>query len=1026
MQPLWRVYLLGKLSVAGAEQEHTRFETQRAAALLAYLALYINRDHPRNDLTERIWPDAPFEAGANRLRNALSSLRRMLEPPGVQAGTVLIADRRYVRLNPDAVWVDASEFDRLLRLASRAEGSRRTELLKDATQLYNGELAPGLLDSWVFIDRERLADGYAAAECHLSSIYEAEGETCRAIDVAHRAVSMLPLHEEANRKLLRLYALNGREQDALRHAAAYESRLRDEFGEELLDEDRRLVATVRERVSPKSLNTSALVHARVAPTPPTDDVVEDVAPLSTAITVDETAPSYSPAMAQFTRFFGREVEIAWLQGQLAGKEPGSPGRLITITGPGGAGKTRLIIENLSRVSSRFSFIPLAALDDPEHLLNAICEGLNVKQPSSGDLAQFVADQLVLQTDLLVLDNMEHLLPAGADTLAWLRTRAPRLDVIVTSRQRLGIAGEEELQLSPLPIPIVGQTPEELSQLDSVRLFLDRAQLSKPGFQITPRNADEIATICRKVDGLPLAIELVAAWVGSMPASALAERLEDPLPLLVSRRRDRPERHQSLMGAVEWSLRDMPESLREAFSQLGVFRGSFSLQAADRVLHIDNVFDALIELRDRSLLIPVSEANEPRFRMLEPIRECALALLAEQDREAVRLRHMQYYLSVAKDFEPQLQGPRQAELLDWFAREQENLRSALRWSIHSEPLLALGLAGCMWRYWHDRSQLVEGRKWLGSALDADKSGVPTLERSLAANGAGILAMAMGDLEVANERLSESLAIGEQIGDLRRVAVATNNLGNLALQPSDWEEAIRLYHRAIELWRQLGDRTWEGMTTTNLGMAYFGAGDMDNARKSYEESLSILRRLDAKNGIANALGNFSHLLERAGDFDEAEAYALAGIAIYDELGCDLLAATLYVGLGTISLAKSDAQSAMIHLLTALDAMVTAEDRRGIATTLIHVSEAYLLLNQPDRAAHIAGAVETYLSDHRENIAQKHLDAWEQLEKRLKEIATTRSAARARMQGRLADVSTIALEVLRSRRANQAAESYEEAPV
>lgn len=461
----------------------------------------------------------------------------------------------------------------------------------------------------------------------------------------------------------------------------------------------------------------------------------------------------------FTRFFGRDAELAALAGLLApvgdadpqsgrgaradgpaGPELSTPNRqpstrLVTLTGPGGTGKTRLALETARRLAEHYSgavwFVPLGDTEGTERLLDAALAALRLPRAAQLEPLDQLVEALGQQPSLLVLDNFEQLVAGGAILVHELLVRMPSLQCLVTSRQRLDLAGEREFPVQPLPRPggAGGWAPEQLLAFESVQLFVDRAQAVKPDFQVTAANAAALAELCDRLEGIPLAVELAAARAQLLTPAQMRAQLSRRFDFLVSRRRDVPERHRTLRGALDWSYQLLSPELQRIFAHLSVFRGGWSLEAAEAVCLSDDPdrasssaidpLDLLAELRDGSLVL-VDEAQEGfRFRMLETLREYAAEKMAPEESQAVRRRHVAYYMTLAEAGNEALRGPQQAAWLERLDLELPNLRAALTATVEPgagpDPESALRLAGALWRFWSTRGYSREGLETLRGVL-----------------------------------------------------------------------------------------------------------------------------------------------------------------------------------------------------------------------------------------------------------------------------------------------------------------------
>jgi predicted ATPase/class 3 adenylate cyclase len=566
---------------------------------------------------------------------------------------------------------------------------------------------------------------------------------------------------------------------------------------------------------------------------------------------------------QLTSFVGRRRELEAIQTAVR------KSRFLTLTGPGGTGKSRLSIQAASGLLPEFEdgafFVALAPITDPGLVVPSIAQALGLREASSDrPPIEGLIDHLREKEVLLVLDNFEQVLDAAGE-VGQLLTATERVRVLATSREPLGLHGEREYPVPPMGLPDPGHlpSPDRMSQYESVALFIERATAVKPGFTVTNENAPAIAEICARLDGLPLAIELAAARVKILDPQAMLSRLEHSLMFLTRGARDVPARQQTLRDAIAWSFDLLDEEERRLFARLAVFAGGFSLDAAEAVTNPDgelamDTLDGVASLTNKSLLRQMeSEPGEPAFFMLETIREFAAErLAASPDLEEVARRHASFFLELAERFGPELTGPNQIHWLDRFTAEHDNFRAALTWTESADDLdTALRLGGSLWRFWQMRGHLREGRERLDRLLAFPSGSASKEARAVALEGAGGVAYWMADMSVARRYYEECLAIRRELGEPRAIAEALYNLG-FSISYEDRtqlnaEAARTVFEEALAMFRQLGDQGAIARALWAIGNARYIAGDYEGAMEPLEEALEIQRRLGNRFDVAWSL-------------------------------------------------------------------------------------------------------------------------------------------------------------------------------
>jgi predicted ATPase/DNA-binding SARP family transcriptional activator/Tfp pilus assembly protein PilF len=1114
MDLAWRIELFGTLRAEQPGRSVERFRTRKIGGLLAYLALHPRRNHPREELVERFWPDATPSAGRQNLSQALTSLRHQFEPPGTTPGAFLQATNSDVRLNPTVFSTDVMEFEDALQAAERGSSPLAQErALERAISLYRGELLPGYYEDWVLRLRERLAESYLHALDLLIGAAESRGDLARAAGHARRSLLADPLREETYRDLMRLLAARGEKAAALstykdlkrrlrlevgltpspeteRLARAIESGERQPTALELPAKSRRTArarsvpdglapggtftilagagnagsghpfpAALREelrRPGSKEISWSAKEFAFAYPTatdalqcairamraiagPAGVEPLDGARSLRLGIdTIDlcgETAEESPPvthaldlllaahpgqilcsessaALLQrkldpethledlglyrlrddrrteriwllrlpecsgvtfpilhadrscagnlpvcFTRFFGRYEEIRRLRAEI----PDPSGRLLTITGAGGTGKTRLALEVCRGLLDSFPggvwFVPLADLSDARQLPDVLLSALQIRRAPGRDPIEQVASTVAGRASLFLVDNFEHLVAEGASFLQCLLEQGPEIHLLVTSRHRLGIPAERVCPLEPLETPAGPDTPERLLENPSVQLFVDRAQVVRPDFQVTSANAEALARLCAQLEGIPLAIELAAARAQVMSPAEISKNLSPRLTFLVNRRLEAQDRHRTMRTAIDWSYRLLPSGLQRFFAQLSVFQGTCSAEAAEAICEEPLALDLLQDLREFSLVRTVERVGEMRFLLLDTIREYAAEHLTPEDRAELLDRHARHYLDRV---ERSLCRGASRERTTWLERldlDRQNLEAALRFcAADGAPperarigaRLAVGLSD----YWQLRGAAHAGRAHIETFLRR----VDALSREERARGlqeAGFLALLVGDYPAATAMLTESLGIWRDAGEDAGTDQSLNHLGSVAFLQGDYGPARERYMESLAIRRRRGDSQSVARTLHNLGNLANAEGEYARAMELLEESLAIKRTFDDPVDIGGTLHSLGNVAANMGDHDAAHRYYADCLKIGREVGDRQAIAHILGNLALVVSAQGDRDRAETLHRESLSIKRDLGDRRGIASSLVNLGALAHRRGDPERAARLLTA-------------------------------------------------------------------------
>ena len=860
-QPRLQVHLLGmfRVTVAGRAVEPEAWRSRRASAIVKLLALAPRGRLLREQIANALWPDFDLDAQLNNLNVATTRARGALGSAGAGKNEFLVRDGDALLLgSEDAIWVDVAAFEQGI-----AEGWRRRDpaLYRAALSLYGGDLLPDdAYEEWASERRTVLRAQYLALLTRLGHLHEERGEFEYAVETFQRVVAAEPTDEAAHARLIRLFARLGQRQQALIQFDQLASALRRHLDTDPAPETRELLKAIRadrDIACLKPVGTLGEQGAEPAPRPP-----------------DLSLP--------LNDLIGRERERAELRAELLRS------RIVTLTGPGGIGKTSLALAVAHEASAAFHdgvvFVDLSAVEDADLVVPAISQALETGgQGAQTSLAGLIA-VLSTRRSLLVLDNFEQVVEA-APVVAALLERAPRCHLLATSRVPLRIRGETEYRVPPLLVPADEETADEEALLRSpaTALFLRRARAVQPNLAADAEHADAIASICRRLDGLPLAIELAAARARVLSPRSMLSRLEQPLALLVDGSRDLPGRQQTMRRAIAWSYDLLSSAEQRLLCRLTVFIGGWTLEAAEAVadgpppLGI-SVLDGLASLVEKNLVVQrEGEDGEPRFALLETIREFALEQLrGTADELLVDERHAAFAVTFAERAMPHLEGDEPSLWLARLDRESGNLRAALhrlRDRRSAEP--ALRLVSALTLYWFIRGRLSEGSDACLAVASMPEASAFPARRVDALNSGAFLAREAAAYDRAQAASTEALTEADRLGDRKRQADALANLGYVSLQRGDRARARSQFDACLALNRALGNQQGIADALSFLGMAAQEDGDLDRAWPLNEESLTIWEALADRQAVIWARTRRGGLLLQMDRNAEAEAEFAANL-------------------------------------------------------------------------------------------------------------------------------------------------------
>jgi predicted ATPase/DNA-binding SARP family transcriptional activator len=953
--------LLGDFDVTLDGSPVTTFESVKVRALLAYLAVEAGRPHSRAFLAELLWPDLPAATALTYLRHVLAKLKeaiphtlpKMVGRPQAAAlaePPFLLITRETVAFHAESkYWLDVAAFSALLE-ASATHAHRHPETCRscarrraEAAGLYRGDFLEQIVlgdsavfEEWAAIKRERFRQQTLDALAQLTAFSVRRGAYQHAQYTAWRRMELDPWEDAAAQQLMHVLWQAGQRAAALQHYARYRQTLENELD-----------------VEPSAETTALFERIRAAEMPPPPR--------------DAPAPSAHTLPAQTTRFIGREAE----QAQLADLLQESIYRLITLSGAGGIGKTRLALQVVADLQDDFAdgvcFVALASITDPALVIPAIAQAFSVQESPAQPLIDNLKLHLRAKQILLVLDNVEQVSAAGPDIVALLRA-APQLTVLVTSREVLRLSGEYEFVVPPLALPDIQHalTLPTLSQSDALRLFVARAQEVQPDFAISEATAQDIAAICHRLDGLPLAIELAAARIRLLSPRALLQRLANPLTLLTGGARDLPARQQTLRATIDWSYQLLPPSEQQLLARLAVFAGGWTLEAAEAICAADDILpfailDGIQALVVKSLVhkqaatLPGIEAMLS-FGMLETIRDYALERLDASDQaEELRRRHASYYLALVETAEPELEGAGEIHWARRLEAEYSNIRAALAWSCAapSNVELSLRFIGALYAFWLRLGYLQEARAWAEQAV-AQPNG-PLLARSKAILVLAQIAGQLDEYTLVTRLYEQNLEIFRALGDRVGVARVLLNQGRTARIQGNYGQATRLEQASRTLFAEVGDRAGVAIALRSLGEIAFDQGALREATAHFQEAKWIAEEIGFAGRIAWTTMDLGRCAHAAGEHGQAARLLEASLLQFQALSHQTGLQQALEWQGRVAQAQGEYERAVRLYRESLQLSQAIGSRWEIANVLTGLAGTLGCSGQALRAARLFGAVE-----------------------------------------------------------------------
>jgi predicted ATPase/DNA-binding SARP family transcriptional activator/DNA-binding CsgD family transcriptional regulator len=858
-----RIRLLGGFSVLVGSRtiEGSVWHLRKAASLVKMLALSSGHRMYREQVMDVLWPELGTRAAANNLRHVLHVARRVFDPDPSAATRYLTLQDAQVALCPGGqLLVDVEAFE---ETAAAARRSKDPAAYRTAIELYSGELLPeDRYEEWAETRREELRQLHLALLTELAGLHKERGEHGLAVEALRRVVAEEPTLEEAHAGLMRLYALSERRGEAMAQYGWLCEVLSTRLGAEPSAATRRL----RDEIAAGGLPPNHFAAIRPEEPP-------------------EASKHNLPAPS--STFIGREREMVEVKRTLAMT------RLLTLTGSGGSGKTRLALEVARDLVGLYPdgvwLVELASISEPALLVQVVANALRVRELPGRPVTETLVDDLKTKQMLLLLDNCEHLIDASAHLADTLLSSCPHLKILATSREPLGMGGEAIWRVPSLAAPHTDRLPTtgELTRYAAVRLFLDRARLRLPDFELTQENTGVVARMCGRLEGIPLAIELATARMGTLAVEQVAGRLEDSLGLLTGGSRTAEPRQRTLRATLDWSHGLLSEGERKLFRNLSAFAGGFTLEAAEAVGPGGggeaDILDLLSKLVDKSLVIAeASNDRRVRYRMLEPVKQYARERLKEsEESDAALRRHAAFFLALAEEAEPKLKGTHQEEWLERLEAEHDNFRAALSWAVEQgEAELGLRLGAALVEFWHLHTHHNEARRWLEDAL-AKGGGSPSA-RMKALERACFLVWEQGDYERAVALGEEGLVLARRLEDSTSAAAILVNLGSVAMSRMEVDRASALLEEAVAMCRASGDDWGLSHALFTLGMVAIVRRDHARAMTLHEESLALARKSEDEAAIVLAMGQGALTALVGGDLNQADKLSKGTMELSRRLG------------------------------------------------------------------------------------------------------------------------------------------------
>jgi predicted ATPase/DNA-binding SARP family transcriptional activator len=943
-------------------------ERRKAVALLAYLA--VNRAmHSREILSALLWPDYEQSKAFTNLRHTLWEIQQTIGEDWLDTS------RDKIGLNPQAdIWLDVDHFKSLLGQShTQSDVPLRVSLLADSAKLYRNHFLTGFslkdaltFNEWAFGESEGLRRNLAEALNILSQDHISLGEAEKAIPYARRLITLDPLNEASHRKLMEVYLQAGQHSAALMQYQTCEQILRKELGLDPQPETLALYKRIRKgEIKPAQVRRAG-----------------------------EIIPSKHNLPTQLSSFIGREKEQTEIMNLIAKH------RLVTLIGTGGIGKTSLALQVGHKLLNEYPngawFIALDSLADPNLVPQTVAAVFDIRESNDRSSIEILINRLCEKTILLILDNCEHVVEACAQLSTTLLSNCSKLKILATSREVLNVTGEATYRMPSLSIPEPDEASlEKLTEYESILLFSERAALASSSFRLTEENAQAVIDICRKVDGIPLAIELAAARVNMLQVSEILNQLKSSFALLSTDNRTASVRQQTLHASVDWSWSLLNEDEQTFMRQLSVFAGGWTLESAEAVCNGD-VLSLTQALVTKSLIVvDQGSGRTTRYRFHEIVRQYAREKLMEASKEdEVHTRHLKYFLRLSGEAEPSLKGPAQIEV--WMARlneERDNLRAALRWADKTDVEAGLYISGRLQGFWESLN-LDEGARWMTKFLLKPESKEYPHAKAKALYALGVLLLWYQEFAQATSVAQECLALFRACGDQQGEADALILLGYDLQYLDKREEADELFEKSLGLARSLGDAGRQALALFRLGY------DHPERQIAYwEEAIALFRQVDDRSSMASLLcatarfrilltgdietaqknideatqfgpvrgRNIAGLWEEAsfakslialmhGEYEQAAALLEETVSLAEDRGNRMGYLWTRVQLGHIALRAGDLTQ--VHTILAETAQTFHKDGStiGVVYTLEGLAGLSVAVGKPERAARLIGWTDT----------------------------------------------------------------------